>query len=245
MTSFASTPRQAIDGPAVALLAEIEDVIRTMPTSLMEETTEVFNWLGRAVTVVALWDFAAGERARTYVKRMQNGFAAQSHHGYLNLMVVLQEARSSLRFQTLGPVNTAIGQGLVFDYFDEIRKIIELATADLLFVDPYLDADFVSRYLPHVRSGVSVRLLGRKALATLIPAVKLFAQQNRMQIELRSTPALHDRYILVDGKSCYQSGASFKDGGRLSPTTITQITDAFAAVRQTYEEIWSKGKPEP
>jgi hypothetical protein len=39
---------------------------------------------------------------------------------------------------------------MVFDYFDEIRKIIELAKQDLFFIDPYLDSEFVSRYLSHV-----------------------------------------------------------------------------------------------
>jgi hypothetical protein len=47
-------------------------------------------------------------------------------------MVVPQEARSSLRFLTLGRVNSAIGQGAVFNDFDEIRKLIELAKIDLL-----------------------------------------------------------------------------------------------------------------
>ena len=166
------------------------------------------------------------------------------HQGYLGLMVLLQEARADLRMTTLGPVNTAIGQGLVFDYFDEIRKIIALANTDLLFVDPYLDADFVSRYLPHVPAGVPIRLLTREKLTTLIPAVRLFTQQAQLGIMVRSAPNFHDRYILVDEKACYQSGASFKDGGRTAPTTITQITDAFTAVRQTYESMWQQAKPE-
>jgi hypothetical protein len=239
--------QKRIERENAALLAEIEDVIRTMPprSVLRQDVPEAFGWIGRAVAAVQLWDSVAGERARSYAEQMRHMIAAPAEQGYQHLMVVLHQARSSLRFQTLGPINSAIGQGEVFDYFDEIRKIIELATADLLFVDPYLDADFVARYLPHVRSGVSVRLLASKGLATLIPAVKLFAQQNGTRIELRSAATkIHDRYIILDGKSCYQSGASFKDGGRLSPTTITQITDAFAAVRQTYEDIWSKGKSE-
>jgi hypothetical protein len=153
-------------------------------------------------------------------------------------MVLLEEARSNLRFHIIGPVNSAIGQGEVFDYFDEIRKIIALAKTDLLFVDPYLDADFVSRYLPHVQ------LLASKRLPTLIPAVQAFTKQYGTRIELRSTPKIHDRYIIVDGTSYYQSGASFKDGGRTAFTTITQITDAFLAVHQTYEDFWRNGKPE-
>ena len=126
----------------------------------------------------------------------------------------------------------AIGHGLVFDYFDEIRKQIATANQDLLFVDPYLDADFVSRYLPHAAGGVSVRLLAREKLSTLLPAVRQFSHQTGGTIEVRSASNFHDRYLIVDRALCFQSGASFKDGGRTSPTTITQITDAFASVQR-------------
>jgi hypothetical protein len=246
MASFVSNLRQTVDGQSVALLAEVEDVIRTMPSQevLRRDVPETFSWLGRAVSAIARWDHSSAERARACVKRMQEMDMRVAYQGYIGLMVVLEEARSDLRFATLGPVNTAIGQGAVFDYFDEIRQIIELAKSDLLFVDPYLDADFVSRYLPHAQSGVSVRLLASKRLPTLIPAVQLFAQQSGMRTELRSAPGFHDRYVIVDGKSCYQSGAAFKDGGRTAPTTVTQITDAFSAVSQTYEDLWNNGKPE-
>jgi hypothetical protein len=228
------------------ILAEIEDVLRTMPAraQLRHDTPENFSWLGRAVAAIARWKSDGGERARGCVKEMQGLMAAEAQRGYLGLMVLLHEARNDLRMTTIGPVSTAIGQGLVFDYFDEIRKLISLANADLLFVDPYLDADFVSRYLPHVHDGVSIRLLAREKLPTLIPAAKLFVQQHQARLELRSAPRFHDRYIIVDGKSCYQSGASSKDGGRVAPTTITQITDAFPAVRQTYEDLWKQAKPE-
>lgn len=154
---------------------------------------------------------------------------------------IIYEARSALRLATVGPVNTAIGQGLVFDYFDEIRKLITPALKGILFIDPYLDADFVSRYLPHAQEGVVVRLLTGERLLSLVPAVAAFTQQHRSNIEVRSAQNFHNRYVLVDGTTCYQSGASFKDGGRNAPTTVTQITDAFVAVRDTYENLWASG----
>ena len=146
--------------------------------------------------------------------------------------------------KTLGPVSAAIGSGRVFDYFDELRKIIETAQTDVFFIDPYLEADFVSRYLPHVKSGVSIRLLTRQKLSTLLPAVAQFAKQTSAKLEVRSDPSFHDRYLFIDRNACYQSGASFKDGGSRSPTTITQITDAFKAVLSTYENLWAAGRIE-
>jgi hypothetical protein len=163
----------------------------------------------------------------------------------LNIMrVILYQAQNDLRMQTAGPVNIAVGQGRVFEYFDELRKTIELACQDILFVDPYLDAEFISRYLPHARSGVVVRLLTtEKKISTLLPAVDLFCQEKGRTVYVRTAAVgLHDRYLFIDSAGCYQSGASFKDGARNAPTTLTQITDAFDAVWKTYEAIWAGGR---
>jgi len=85
-------------------------------------------------------------------------------------------------------------------------------------------------YLPQVATGVTTRLLAREKLPTLLPAVDAFVQQSKAKVEVRSAPNFHDRYLIVDRVACYQSGASFKDGAKSAPTTLTQITDAFAAV---------------
>jgi hypothetical protein len=228
------------------LLAEIEDVLRSMPprATLRHQTDENLGWLGRATAVISLWNLIQGGAARAHVAQFHDVMAIPSNKGYLGLMSLLHEARSDLRMRTLGPTNIAVGRGLVFHYFDEIRKLIEPAQKDVLFVDPYLDADFVSAYLPHVKAGVSIRLLAREKVSTLLPAVKMFVQQTAANIEVRSASKFHDRYIFVDGTTCFQSGASFKDGGRVSPTTITEITDAFSAVCRTYEDLWKLGKVE-
>ena len=132
----------------------------------------------------------------------------------------------------------------MFYYFDEVRKLIEAARDDLFFIDRYLDAEFVSRYLPHVASGVSIRLLARDRIDTLRPAVDAFVQQSGATVHIRSAGNFHDRYVIVDRLACYQSGASFKDGAKAAPTTLTQITDAFQAVLQTYEALWRSAKVE-
>ena len=79
-----------------------------------------------------------------------------------------------------------------------------------------------------------MRLLTRNKIGALVPAVEAYCGQYGVQVEIRSAPGFHDRYIFIDECSCYQSGASFKDGVKFSPTTLTQIADAFDAVYQTY-----------
>jgi hypothetical protein len=228
------------------IVVQIDDVIRTMPPrqTLRHETDENLAWLGRVSAAITAWSQARSLVLPQYISQFSSMNAHESGIAFRGIMILLHEARHQLMMETQGPTNIAVAGGRFFDYFDEIRKIIELAKEDLLFVDPYLDSEFVSRYLPHVGGSVRVRLLAREKLAKLIPAAEAFAKQTGMRLEVRSAPGFHDRYIFVDGASCYQSGASFKDGAKSSPTTLTQITDAFNAVRDTYEAIWNAAKVE-
>ena len=229
------------------LLGEVEDILRTAPSrsAVIEHNEDNAVWLGRVSNFIEEWRGPAKSVSLALsISTLRDRELLRKIVGLDEILTLLHQARYNLRMKTIGPVNTAIGQGAVFDYFDELRKLIETATQDLLFVDPYLDAEFVSRYLSHVKPGVSIRLLTGKLVPKLLPAVKLFVQQFDVAVEVRSTLGFHDRYILVDQNACYQSGASFKDGAKKAPTTLTQITDAFPAVLQTYKDMWDQAKVE-
>jgi hypothetical protein len=230
------------------LLLEAEDLIRTKPTQLQYPSTQELEWLGRAGAIVQAWNPLEMAHFALFQNEAMNSFAQIGQSGENKLFALLYRMRTDLMFKTRGPLNAAVDRGMVFDYFDYfdgLRKVIELAQQDIFFIDPYLDADFVSRYLPHVKATASIRLMGRKSMSTLMPAVQAFSQQSGRSIEVRASSNLHDRYVLIDRRECYQSGASFKDGGRLAPTTLTQITDAFPAMLQTYEGLWSNATPQP
>lgn len=223
------------------LLAEVEDVIRTMPprATIRHETAENLAWLGRASAVISMWNSAKAIAFDGYVSKVHAVVANEAGQGVRAVVTMLHQARHDLRLKTVGPLTVVVDQGGVFDYFDEVRQIIESAKSDLLFVDPYLDAEFVSRYLPHVSQGVTIRLLARERLPTLLPAVAMLRQQSDLTVAVRSASGFHDRYVFVDAAACYQSGASFKDGAKKAPTTLTQIVDAFSVVSSMYEQIWS------
>jgi hypothetical protein len=228
------------------LLSEVEDLLRTMPprATIRHPATDNYAWLGRASALVSEWSKV---KAITF-----DGFVSTIHsdrigadQAFSGMLTMLHQARHELRLKTVGPLSVVLPQGAVFDYFDELRRVVESASTDLLFVDPYLDAEFVSRYLPNIAGGVSIRLLGRQSLATLLPAVQLLRQQSGAQIEVRTSLSLHDRFLFVDKTMCYQSGASFKDGAKKSSTTLTQVTDAFPAIQTTYEALWMSGQIHP
>ncbi|TBY73384.1 hypothetical protein E0H51_23995 [Rhizobium leguminosarum bv. viciae] len=154
------------------------------------------------------------------------------------ILILLQNARHTLRMETVGPMSLAVHKGMVFDYFDRLREIIEEARSDIFFVDPYLDADFVSRYLAFARPGVAVRLLAREKVKTLMPAVATFTQQHGTLIEVRVGSGFHDRFVFVDGARGVQSGASFKDGGAKTPTVLLELSDALQPLLKMYSDLW-------
>lgn len=226
------------------LLVEVEDLLRSVPEAktISHDLEENYSWFGRVSAVISVWNSL--KTAELSLNKSLINRALNPKVPLGSIKSLLHEARHDLRMKTSGPVSIALAQGTVFDYFEEIRKIISLATNDILFIDPYMEGSFVSRYLPHCQSDVTIRLLSEKKIPELTSSVDLFNKQNGRTIQVRSSSGLHDRYIIIDGFSCYQSGASFKDGANKSPTTVTQITDAFQALKSTYENFWNLAKVE-
>jgi hypothetical protein len=232
------------------LLLEVEEVIRSMPDprDFSVNPQKVLPWMGRASAAMRAWDSGLSIlHFEPLVQNYSRRSALNRSYNYdptrQSLVLLLHQAQNALRLQSMGPLSIGIGTGRVFEYFDEVRKLIEGAKSDLLFVDPYIDAEFVSRYLPHVADGVITRILARERVLALKSAVAAFTAQTTRSINIRTAPNFHDRYLFVDGVTCHQSGASFKDGAKKAPTTLTQITDAFLAVQSTYEKIWDQATP--
>ena len=223
------------------VLAEIEEVLRTRPpiATIRHDSFENIDWLGRACAVINDWNPMRSLQFEAYVADIHQTMERATTRGYINAQILLTQARYDLVNLLDDTPNVLAEKGQHFVYFDEIRKIVELAISEVFFIDPYLDADFVSQYLPFVKEGVRVRLLTNKSLTTLLPAVTAFTNQSKNSIEVRSSQSLHDRFVLVDRKTCHQSGASFKDGPKNASTTIIQIHEAFDAIKSTYENLWS------
>ncbi len=231
--------------PPEQLLAEVDDVLRSMPTAnaFTSGNPEVYAWNGRASAVAHAWDFiSATTKFDPAIQKLNSKIQHLVVQGISEALTFLHQVRHDLCMRTQSPLSVNVGKGAVFDYFDEVRKAIETAKQDIFFIDPFLDADFVSRYLPHVSHGVTVRLLAREQQRTnLLPATNMLKLQSKNTIEVRWDSSIHDRYFIVDKSYCIQSGASFSAGAKKSPTTLTQIVDAFPAVLSTYETLWTNG----
>jgi hypothetical protein len=229
------------------LLAQVEDIIRTQPTKedFDRRTGDSLSWVGRAAAAITRWNLPKGIYVDAAVDDINTPLDLVSNvRGRNKLIALLHQARADLMLD-VGPLSVVMEKGQVFKYFDELVKVIQLARSEVFFVDPYLDVDFVSRYLPHVAPGVAVRLLaGPKRIVTLLPAVDLYATESKTAIQVRMSADHHDRYLFVDRTECYLSGASFKDGAKHSPAVLTQIVDAFQSMWTTYDGMWQRSRIE-
>jgi hypothetical protein len=106
-------------------------------------------------------------------------------------------------------------------------------------VDPYLDEQVFDTYLAGISQNVTVRLLAGGHSATLRPAVGKFLAQKPMSIEVRTSKALHDRVVFIDGRTCWVLGQSLKDAAKSKPTYLAPLSSDAAALKQAdYERIW-------
>lgn len=226
------------------LLGHLDLLIRTMPPRSELNSEDAVRWIGQTVAVVSQWNALKGASLRNDLENASARKSALGDHDYRRAASILHEMRFSLMLASGMTAGVVVAQGGTFDYFDEVRRKIELAKSDLLFVDPYINADFVGTFLPHVRTTTTVRLLTERYISQLVPTAEQFTKQHGLQISIRSSSKIHDRVFILDGRECFHSGASFKDGAKNAPTLLTPITDAFSAVQKVFEDLWATAKVE-
>lgn len=225
-----------------ALLAEVQSVLSEFPgvRDFETYTPESVAWTGRATAVIERWKHGNGSALVLAHHKLRSLDMGDPFQGVQIITTLLHQAEADLKMD-LGRSAVVIEGGQVFHYFEEVKKLVKGASTEVFLVDPYLNDDVVSAYFPYIAPGVRLRLLGRYKMTTLLPAVEMFCKQSGHQAEVRSSDSIHDRYVFLDGKEGYFSGASFKDGAKKAPVVIAQVTDAFQATWDIYQQHWNKG----
>src|SRR5216683_1220688 len=109
------------DGSALTkeqLLAQIEDIIRTMPQrpAILQPEPEGIAWVGRASAAIENWDLVKVVSVQAYVLDIYSGQFPRSSNGLNKLLALIHQARHDLLMQIPGAGNVAIAKGGVFNY---------------------------------------------------------------------------------------------------------------------------------
>ncbi|MBC8175538.1 MAG: ORF6N domain-containing protein [Candidatus Marinimicrobia bacterium] len=110
------------------------------------------------------------------------------------------------------PKQGIIYDGQIFDAHMFISKIIRSAKKSIIILDNYVD-DSVLTLLIDREKGVAAKIYTQSISKRLALDVKKFNEQYE-PVKVKELKNNHDRFIIIDEKEIYHSGASLKDLGK-------------------------------
>lgn len=133
----------------------------------------------------------------------------------IELKQLEQDEKFNIVFDAIEQNQITPKQGIIFDgqYFDAhlfISKIIKSAKTSITIIDNYID-ETVLELLTKKQKSVSVKIISKTNPKKL--DIQKFSEQYGKVTFITNTN-VHDRFIIIDEKDIYHSGASLKDLGK-------------------------------
>lgn len=131
--------------------------------------------------------------------------------------------------------------GKHFDAIFDLSDKISNAKKEIVLIDGYVDENTL-KFFNNKLESVQVKILTDKK--SLNSRMELFVNAFNSQyknLEIKTSSAFHDRFILIDDKDYYHIGSSIKDAGKKS-FMITKIGDDFMkdSLKYKFQVEWEK-----
>ena len=110
------------------------------------------------------------------------------------------------------PKQGIIYEGQIYDAHAFVSKIIRSAKRSITIIDNYID-DSVLTLLTNRKKGVQIKIYTKSISKRLALDIEKFNEQYGKLVG-EEQKNIHDRFIIIDGKEIYHSGASLKDLGK-------------------------------
>lgn len=224
----------------LTLLTKVNELLDPPPSVDTIDT----QWVGKASAVVKKHDFTLGAQFSALIPYLNREGINLRSSTVSQMIAILHEVKESLMLELDEDQTVVIEAGKPFIFFEAIRQELIKATSDVLFIDPWIDGDFVSRYLPHIEKAVSIRMLTKRTnyTAKLMACLEAYQKQENAKMEVRVFSDLHDRFLIIDNSKTMAIGSSFNNAGYKKPTSIITVTDSSKALKDVYEKIWSSAE---
>jgi len=152
---------------------------------------------------------------------------------------IIESLKVDLEIDGRAEIGSAYKAGDVYSFFKDLKTIIKSARKEIFLIDPYLNSDAFTDYLAEVDSNISTRVLVKSKPTELATYLEKHIAQFGSKIEMRSSKAIHDRIIFIDGDSCWLMGGSMKDAGKNNPTYLIPLSSEITYDKiSIYENIW-------
>lgn len=234
---------------AEAIYLRLGSLIADAPDLKADPTPDTRRWVARVFAVIEGSNLLDGVSVASFQ------IASQSLEGVLRemnadrILAIAHQALAKAELHAPAGLQGAfIAAGHSFDAFAAVGKALGTATGDVFIIDPYADAKLLTDYAPLAPETASVRVLTEATThsKSLKPAAEHWRQQMKQPLEVRiaSPRTLHDRLILIDGKTAFVLGQSFKDLAARAHTSLVRMPlDAGKLKVEAYELMWSSATP--
>jgi len=135
---------------------------------------------------------------------------------------IVDQARNEERFKLIldamqdkkFPPQKVFFDGQIYDAFEQMKKFVRMAKAELIVIDPYFD-DSVLPLIAQKKPGVSVLVVKNKR-KNLLHAVDVaqFNAQYGNSLTVKESERFHDRFLIIDKTTLIHVGASFNHLGK-------------------------------
>ena len=112
---------------------------------------------------------------------------------------------------------------------------------EILVIDPYIDEDLLDMFAG-LDPSLKIRVLSEHLKGNFKVAFRKL-QQQRGGIEVRCSSQFHDRFIVVDGKACYQLGGSINHAGAKATLIGIKSETIRDRVIAEAETTWASASP--
>lgn len=161
---------------------------------------------------------------------------------WINMQGILRTAIAKVEAAIPPSQGKVYGPGDAIDVYRDLSQIVATAASDVFIVDLYADQEIFDLYLAKVGGNVKTRLLTKPPSSALRTLAGKFSARPGAQFEARSTSAIHDRVIFIDGRDCWVIGQSIKDAGMKKPTYLLPVA-AISDMSRLYEDAWNNASP--
>ena len=112
------------------------------------------------------------------------------------------------------PPQKVFYDGQIYDAFEQMKKFVRMAKAELIVIDPYFD-DSVLLLIAQKRPGVTVLVVKnlRKNLLHAVDVAKFNAQHGNT-LTVKESNVFHDRFLIIDKSILIHVGASLNFLGK-------------------------------
>jgi hypothetical protein len=235
-----------------AFYLQLRQLVDEMPDLAAGPITRDTNeWLGRAMALVEatgdMTDIVPMKVAATNLDTVLRASNAQM------VMAIVYKTLSKAEMNAPAAMQGSfLPAGKPFDTLMRVGTVLDGAKTDALLIDPYADAK-VLEYAVLAPERVRIRVLTdkEKHKPSLKPAVEAWVKQHGatrpLEVRLARPPALHDRYIMIDGQVPWMVGQSFNALAQHAHSSITKPIDPEIAADKVaaYEAIWTAATPMP